>query len=166
MKIHPSTPKNHEQFAAIRMSTKEVVGVGMIPLIIGLIALIKPELINTTNNPLWAMRAIGVIFIICGFAAFYFLKDFNWFEANQEGIVWRESEKKREAKWSEISHVIVEHERGSRSNLTYTDLTIVSSNNQVVGILRLRPTNSKSNDKFLEFIESKTKVIDKRGESI
>lgn len=144
----------------LELKVTEIVGVPTIPWLMGIIAMVKPDIAYPNHGvDAVALRCIGVILFLGGIWMLDFLRKVK-LEADKKGLRWRLPESANDVDWSQISKIHVQRHSfhgQKKSKVTFLLLTCVDGN---AISLPFNLDNQEESSQFQKFISQYVQVID------
>ena len=159
MKITADDNADHVESVEIRHKPTEIFGVASIFCIIGVIALVKPNLLHPNEGSFAvALRCLGFVMIICGIVAGYSLGK-SKIVADAKGIKWPVNKDRNELDWRQITAIQVREEGNPDGWFYYVDLLFSGLEGEPIGSLRLVFGSVKERQRFVKFVTQQVEVM-------
>lgn len=153
--------RNKNELQAVKLGYKftEIFGMVFVFGIIGIIALVKPDLLHQNQGSFaLTLRFLGFLCLVYSVIMGCSLSRCR-VEANATGIEWYAHGQNHKAEWGEIKVIYIRRECNQRRRSRYINLILISPMDEELGNLPLSLGSIEKKQSLLDFITKRVKVV-------
>lgn len=136
----------------LRLKTTEVFGVPLVFCFLGIVALVKPDIMRPNEGTFaWVLRVLGFLLFTGGIFAGQYLNNYRGIVADNKGIRWRVDQHKYEIEWDRIKSIQVKRKQSLKGHADYTNLFLTGLKDEQIGHLCLTYGIQEDRQKLIDF---------------